>query len=248
MREVHHSILDTYRDDFNKYSSGRELVRLQKLFEQFPSVIGNKIKYSSIAPDEPARDIRGVIDLLDKARVLRKVLHSDCSGLPLAAQADEFVFKLFFLDVGLVCAATGLEYEAISSMGSAKLLSTGNLTEQFVHQNLLASKFNEDQKLFYWLREGKSQNAEVDFVSTVRGHIVPIEVKAGKSGTMRSLHQFVAKNSTEAAVRFDLNLPSVMSSAHQVVTNEGTVAVKYDLISLPVYLACELYRILETKH
>jgi hypothetical protein len=85
----------------------------------------------------------------------------------------------------------------------------GAIAEQFIGQHLqeLLSE-SPNRELTYWLREGRSSNAEVDFVMAFEGHIVPIEVKAGWRGSLRSLHQFVGEKHVPLAVRFDSNPPS----------------------------------------
>lgn len=241
--EVHQSLLSTYRDDFGKYTSGKEFGRLQRLFDQFPSHLGRKIKYSKIAPHDQARDIRQIIDILAMARVIHKVHHSNCSDLPLAAQRDDFVFKLYFIDVGLVCSALDLSYETVTSDEKTHLIN-GVLGEQCIFQNIKASSFEKDLQIYYWLRDGKAQNAELDFVVAHKGRIIPIEVKAGKSGSLRSLHQFIADRKSDLAVRFDTNEPSAQEIKHSVVTREGIKEIQFRLISLPCYLAEELIRII----
>jgi glycyl-tRNA synthetase beta subunit len=97
----------------------------------------------------------------------------------------------------------------------------------------------------YWLREAKAVNAEVDFVAALGGEILPIEIKAGKSGSLRSLHQFVAQKKSRRALRFDANPPSTLRVQQVVVTAEGRKKkVDFELINLPLYLSSESFRIL----
>ena len=72
---------------------------------------------------------------------------------------------------------------------------------------------------------------------------MPVEVKAGTSGTLRSLHQFALAKGTHLAVRFDLNLPTVQSIRHQV--NGTQQSVEMTLLSLPLYLVGQLGRLLD---
>ena len=77
-------------------------------------------------------------------------------------------------------------------MLSTKFVNEGNLAEQFIAQHLLyLDRENETPRLNYWLREKKSTNSEVDFIVQYDQEIIPIEVKSGKSGSLRSLHQFI---------------------------------------------------------
>jgi hypothetical protein len=95
------------------------------------------------------------------------------------------------------------------------------------------------------LREAKSTNAEVDYVTTSGNQVIPIEVKAGKSGAIKSLQQFALNKQATTCIRFDLNPPDVGQVTHAARVNDGSVPVSYTLLSLPLYLAEELPRILE---
>ncbi|MBI4422451.1 MAG: ATP-binding protein [Elusimicrobia bacterium] len=245
---VQRSILDTYRDDFAKYATRRELARLQGLFDKLPLQVGKKVKYAGISREEPAREIKAGIRLLAKARILSLIHHSDCAGVPLAAQADPDAYKLLFLDVGLMNRLLGLDWLAISKLDERRLVNEGPLAEQFVGTELLAALGEggeEDVRLFYWLREGRTANAEVDYVVSRGDWIVPVEVKAGKAGGLKSVHQFVAERGSKVAVRLDLGLPS-FHPVSTVVNRAGRPQeVAYRLLSLPLYLTGQLPRLLD---
>ena len=242
--EVHRSITDTYLDDFGKYARQKELSLLQKVFRSIPRNLGNKAKYSNISPGDRSRDVRHAVDLLTKARVCLPVHHSDCSGLPLLAEIREKDYKLVFLDVGLASHVCGLGWNALRSMGERELVNEGALAEQFVGQHL-ADRSEElgPPRLTYWLREAKSSNAEVDYVWSRGDWIIPVEVKAGKSGSLRSLQQFAPSRRPPIAVRFDLNELTLQRVSHQARSGDGLVRVEYDLLSLPLYAVGELPRL-----
>jgi len=238
VQEVHRSILYTYVDDFAKYEKRSQLVRLQKIFRAVPAHLGRKIKYTNLSRDDRAADVRASIDLLCKARVCTAVPHTDASGLPLGAGQDDTVFKLLFLDVGLVSVQLGFGIAQLQNMDERTLVNEGALAEQFVGQELLHRHGRQRHpELHYWLREGRTSNAEVDYIISESNEILPIEVKAGKSGTLKSLHQFLMLKKAKKAIRFDLNPPN-----SQIMEVEGT---PYELISLPLYLAGRVAGIVE---
>jgi predicted AAA+ superfamily ATPase len=216
---------------------------MQSVFRQIPRIIGQKVKYSNISREEKSREVKAVIDLLVKARVCHQVFHSNCSGVPLMADIHENVYKLLFMDVGMAAWLTGLDWIALQRLDGQALVNEGKLAEQFVGQHL----FNplEPPRLVYWLREVKSANAEVDFVKASGNQVIPIEVKAGKSGALKSLQQFALNKKANLCVRFDLNLPDMQEITHSVKVADGSVPVTYRLLSLPLYLAEELPRILD---
>ena len=240
---IHRSIADTYQDDFSKYARKKDLMLLQKVFRQIPRIIGQKVKYSNISKEDKSREVKTVIDLLVKARICHQVFHSHCSGIPLMADINESIYKLLFMDVGMVAFLTGLDWTALQVLDEQTLVNEGKLAEQFVGQHLL--KPFELPRLTYWLREAKSANAEVDFVITYGNRVIPVEVKAGKSGSIKSLQQFALNKQASTCIRFDLNPPSIGKIEHSVQVKDGSVPVAYTLLSLPLYLVEELPRILE---
>lgn len=241
---IHRLIAETYQDDFSKYAKQKDLILLQKVFRQIPRTIGQKVKYSNISKEDKSREIKSVIDLLIKARICHQVYHSHCSGVPLMADINENIYKLLFMDVGMAAYLTGLDWIALQSMDGQALINEGKLAEQFVGQHLL-SPF-EPPRLTYWLREGKTANAEVDFVIASGNQVIPIEVKSGKSGTLKSLQQFVLNKNTTLCIRVDLNPPEFGNISHGVRSNDGnSVSVSYNLLALPLYLIEELPRILD---
>jgi predicted AAA+ superfamily ATPase len=234
---VHTDLVATYRDDFQKYARSRNLARMQHVLEFAARNVGTKVKYSNVMRDAHAATIRQDIELLAMARVVTKVLHTHASGLPLQADVEESVYKLLFLDVGLMNAICGLTWKTLSGRDDSGLVNDGALAEQFVGQHLLEMLADSpSRELTYWLREGRSSNAEVDFVVAVAGRIVPIEVKSGARGSLRSLHQFVAGKRIPLAIRFDANPPSRQTVATTVQTAGGARQVEYELVSLPLYL------------
>jgi uncharacterized protein len=235
--EVHNSIIETYRDDFPKYAGSRNLNRMINVFNFAARNVGVKIKYSNISRQDQSVTIKKDIELLAMARVIGKVIHSHCSGLPLQADLEEKVFKLLFLDIGLMNAICGLDWRSISQMDEMKLVNQGAVAEQFIGQHLqamLADKPNRE--LNYWLREGRSSNAELDFVIGLGGDIIPIEVKSGATGTLKSLHQFMGVKQAPLAIRFDTQLPAVHQIDTVISINKQRKQVNYRLISLPLYL------------
>ena len=245
--QAHESILSTLKDDFNKYcKNSNELIRLQTLLKYLPAHIGEKIIYSRVSPTDKAREIKQAIELLALAKLCMRVYHSSCSGIPLEAQQSLETFKCLLVDIGLMNRALGLDWTAISTRGDQTLINEGGLAEQFIGQHLLyRNQGLYEPSLHYWLREKKSNNAEVDYVITSGDWIVPIEVKAGQSGTLRSLHQYIALKQPNIAIRFDANPPSNASYQHQIRLGNDNAKISYKMMSLPLYLVEAVLPLLE---
>ncbi|MBN2333904.1 MAG: ATP-binding protein [Deltaproteobacteria bacterium] len=242
---VQRSIASTYEDDFAKYARHRELALLQRIFHLIPRQVGHKVKYVHFSRENRSREVKTAIDLLAKALVCHRVYASHCSGVPLAADIDEFAYKLLFLDVGLMNHLCGLDWSTLRNMDVNQLINEGAIAEQFVGQHLAYLKGGVEQPwMVYWLREGRKNNAEVDYVISRDSEIFPVEIKAGRSGALRSLHQFVALGKAGKAIRFDANQPSWQKVVQKVPTADAYREVSFELFSLPLYAVGELPRML----
>ncbi len=238
---VHASILETYRDDFAKYGTRSEIARLRRVYGFVPGAIGEKFKYSRVDPDNKSRDVKRALELLVMARVVRRVTHTDATGLPLGATLKESAFKTYFLDVGLVSAACGIDRLTPEQVADARFINEGPMAEQFIAQHL--PLLAPDDRVFtptYWLREGRANNAEVDFVHQFGSDVVPIEVKAGKSGSLKSLLELVSMREYDRAVRFDANPPHLQQVSHARPHDHD---VEFTLLSLPLYMVEQTYRL-----
>jgi len=244
--KVHNSIIETYLEDFPKYAGSRSLLRMRNVFNFAARNVGKKIKYSNISSQNQSATIKKDIELLSMARIIGKVTHSHCSGLPLQADIEEKVYKTLFLDVGLMNAVCGLNWRVVSQMNAIKLINEGAMAEQFIGQHLQALLADSpNRELTYWLREGRSSNAELDFVIGIAGAVIPIGVKAGAAGKLKSMHQFMGSKQAPFAIRFDSSPPFVNQVNTVINIGKQRKNVDYQLISLPLYLIERLEAIVE---
>ena len=236
----HQSVHQSYQDDFSKYGNKVNIPRLQKVYRALPLLIAKKMKYTALDPDERSKDLAQCLDHLEKARIMTKVVHSSCNGVPLSAERNDKVYKPIFLDIGLLSASLGLKLTELYLCQNLTLIHSGMLCEQFVGQHLMYAKADYcEPELHYWNREKKSSSAEVDFVISDGDRIVPVEVKAGKTGRLRSLTQMITEKDSPLAVRFNSEPPSLGPF--------GLETKSCRLISLPFYLVGELDRLFKTN-
>lgn len=241
--QLQHSLIATYRDDFSKYSRRLPVERIGRVMESIPRMLGQTFKYSRVAAGERATAIRDSLALLCRARLTTRVQASTGMGIPLGGDIRERVFKVIFLDSGLACAALGLTLQRVSDLAGLILVNEGGLAEQSVGQVLRAALPHfAERDLYFWSSDRKGAISEVDYLVQHGSRIVPVEVKAGTTGTLKSLHHFMAIRDLKLAVRVNADIPSITEV--DIKTTEG-VPVKYRLISLPFHLAGQLHRILE---
>ncbi len=221
-------LLQTFRDDFGKYASSKsKQIHLQKIFQTAPALVGQRYKYTHVDRDTQARDLKEALFLLSQAGVLYKICAASAHGLPL--QVNEDKFKILFLDAGLMQRGCGLDAQ-IALSEDFLAINAGALAEQFVGQELLAlSNPYEDRKLFFWVRDKKSSQAEIDYLITHESKIIPIEVKSGSTGRLKSLKVFMEEHKTKVGIRL---------SGHPLSFHEK-------VLSVPLYAMSQMERLLE---
>ena len=128
----------------------------------------------------------------------------------------------------------GIDTLTIETMDAIRLVNEGGIAEQYVGQQLAAfGAGGQPPDLHYWLRQARTGNAEVDYVIS-RGHwIIPIEVKAGRSGSLKSLLQFAHEKRPPLAVRFDTNPATHQTVLHTIRTAAGLAPVTLPLLPSP---------------
>jgi len=203
-QKIQHSLLETFIDDFAKYAKISKHKYLQKVFYAVPSIIGNKFVYSKIDKDIKSRDLKEAVELLENAGIVNKVKRTSGAGLPFEAAVKLNYYKLIFLDIGLMHSISGI-YTETAKENDFTAIFKGAVTEQFVGQELIAYHQTETKpKLYYWVREVRSSNAEVDYLIEKKTKIIPIEVKAGAKGKLKSLLMFIEKFKSKQAVKISM--------------------------------------------
>ena len=238
--QVQQGILSTYRDDFAKYAARAQHRRVEKIFTMIPRLVGRKFMYSHVDPDERSRELGRALHLLCLARVAHQVRHSHGNGVPLGAEVDDRTFKILFLDVGLLCRSCGLRVLDVETATDLTLVNNGAVCEQMVGQHLLMSgPCYEDPVLYCWMRDKPNSSAEVDYLMALGPHVIPVEVKAGTTGRLKSLHLFLFEKNRGFGLRFNGDTPSLLDTKSPI----GGTTKPFRLLSLPFYMLCQARRL-----
>jgi predicted AAA+ superfamily ATPase len=242
--QLQRDLITTYRDDFNKYRGRISVDLLRGVMDALPRQLGGRFVYSHVDGEAKHRDLKQALDLLRLARVCHRVEHTAANGLPLGAETNPGLFKVILVDVGLAAVQLGLSRLDLRDLDTVVWANKGGLAEQFVGQHLRClSQVYEDPGLFYWQRN-EGRQAEIDYVIQHGSHVVPVEVKAGKAGSMKSLHAFMQGKKLSCALRLDINPPSSQEVDVMTTTAES---VKYRLISLPLYMVESIPAALQSR-
>ena len=187
---VQSEIFASYLDDFLKYSPRIETTCLDAVFLNVAKSVGEQLKYSRLNDAHSSKMNHTAFDLLVKAKVIHKIPACDPSGLPLGATANPKKFKAAMLDIGLLQRLCQIPAELELKEENLLAMYRGKLAEQFVAQEILAKT---DLELYYWARDARGSNAEIDYLAVSQGNIYPVEVKSGASGSLKSLHMMLEK-------------------------------------------------------
>ncbi len=243
IRSAQRQLMATYRADFSKYSGRMSADMLDKVLRAVAHQLGGKFVFSKVAANTVHRQVKAALELLVKARICQNVTFSAGNGIPLAAEAKDKFRKVGLLDVGLLHALVDTPATpTFPRLDELVPALRSKISEQLTVQQLrhLGAHDGDPSELFYWQREG-GRPGEIDHLVEMHGRIIPLELKSGSAGSMKSLHQFVFDKRLDLAVRIDANPPSVMTVDVKTTLGDG---VRYRLLSLPQYLLFNLKVIL----
>jgi len=243
LNQIQHDLLTTYREDFSKYKGRLSIERLEDIMNSIPRQLGKKFVYSHANSQASSVPLKQALELLAKARVCHCVLSTSANGLPLGAEANNKFLKMILLDCGLCCISLGLSLHQLASISEIALINHGAMAEQLAGQILRTiNAAYVDPALYYWHREKPNSSAEVDYIIQHENQVIPVEVKAGTTGSLKSLREFVKEKKISLAVRVNSDKPSVVVAQ---IADQTTSPLEYKLISLPFYLLGQVHRLIK---
>lgn len=202
VRRIQANILMTYENDFSKHAPASEVPRIKMVWHSITSQLSKenrKYIYGVLRQGARAREFEVAVEWLQDAGLVYKVNRTKSGEMPLSAFEDFGSFKLFMLDVGLMCAMNKIPSDAILLGNDIFSTYRGAMTEQYVCQQLM----READFIYYWSAD--NSRGEIDFLIQKDNRIIPIEVKAEENLKAKSLSAFVARYPSLHAVRLSMS-------------------------------------------
>jgi len=230
---IYQSLIATYLDDVEKYAKNASQVQIVRhaIRSSFYEA-GTRIKFQGFgASSYNSRDMSEVLRTLEKTMLLMLIFPTTQFDAPFMPDIKKSP-KLQVVDTGMVNYFSGLQKELFG----AKDLNAhyrGKIAEHIVGQELLSSNFNILHSLRFWVRDKNQSDAEVDFLFNFEGQMIPVEIKSGSSGKLRSLHHFLDMSDIQVAVRF-------YAGQFQVEEHKTSTGKPFKLINIPYFLAGNL--------
>ncbi len=204
-RQILDDIMFSYYDDFAKYNRKVPASRLREIFDLVSLQTGNKFVYQKASSNNSIRQTKNALELLIQAGLVIPIVHTAANGLPLGAEVNFKRRKMILFDSGILFRILNLEIGDIILSNDFNTINKGNVAEMLVGTELLkyVSPYRKGN-LYYWHREARSSNAEIDYLIAKKNKILPIEVKAGRKGSMQSLYLFLKEKNITQGIRISI--------------------------------------------
>ncbi len=203
VRKKQELLLQAYEQDFSKHAPNNVVPRIRQLWNNIPTQLAKENKkfiYGLVKEGARAREYELALSWLIDCGLIYQVNRVNDCKIPLSAYQDFNAFKLYLLDVGLLCAMAKLDAKTIIEGNDIFVEFKGALTEQYVLTEL---KTNVDSPVFYWSSE--KGTSEVDYIIQIGRNNIPIEVKSSENLQSKSLKSFVQKYNTKINVRTSMS-------------------------------------------
>jgi predicted AAA+ superfamily ATPase len=199
------NLTNSLYDDFSKYKSKVPANRLREAFSSVIMQTGSKFVLSQIESQANRLQLKESLELLEQVGIIFPVVHSSSNGIPLGAQTNDKFRKYLIFDTGIFQRFLNLDLSELFLNTEISLVNKGVIAELYTGLELIKSQpNNQASSLYYWQREKKGSQAEVDYVIELGNTIVPIEVKSGIKGKMQSLRIFMEEKKCKFGIRTSL--------------------------------------------
>ena len=204
-QRVLEDLLTTFRDDFSKYRSRMPALVLNEVFESVMHQAQGKFVYEHAALETGNARVKQALDLLIMAGLAHPVTHTAANGIPLGAETDPKYRRVIPCDTGIFLHILGIERAKILLADDFKTVNRGALAEIFAGLELLKNGGTHARRQLYcWRREKAQSSAQIDYLIQQGSSIIPIEVKSGTQGGMKSLKMFMEEKNIRRGIRTSL--------------------------------------------
>ena len=238
LSKIYNSLISSYSDDVEKYAKSKvQTEYIRSIIKNMFGNAGTRIKFEGFGNSNyKSKDMAEGLRTLEKALVLNLIYPTTSTKLPLLPDNKKSP-KLQVLDSGMLNYFVGLQAEILGT-NDLESVYHGTLIEHFVGQEMLALQFNSLSNLNFWIREKKGSSAEIDYIVNHQSKLIPIEVKSGKIGKLKSLLMYMDDAPHNQAVR--------VYAGKLVIEKQKTPNGKeFYLLNLPYYLSYDMLGYLE---
>ena len=232
VQNILNDLVISIQADFVKYKKKISGARINEVFDAIANQNATKFTYTYHKATLNNLQIKEAIELLKMAGLIYSVTHTAANGIPLGAETNPKNTKFLLFDTGIFQRILGLNISDLMLEDDFTAINKGSIAELYVGLELLkAQNCYQKTELYYWQRDAKNSQAEVDYLVQIKDKIVPLEVKSGSKGSMQSMFIFLKEKQYHKGVRISFE-------------NFGQID-QIDII--PIYSTFNLKKVLETQ-
>jgi len=232
--KVYESIWATYKNDIEKYASGRtERNVIKHIMKVAHLYVDQRIKFQNFGNSNyRSREVGEAFRNLDAANIIQLIYPTTNLEPPIITDVKKSP-RLQFLDTGLINHDLKIQAGLLALSDLSKAYK-GAIIPHIITQEVLSLNTINNPKPHFWVREKKQASSEIDLVLPYKDMVIPVEIKSGPTGSLKSLHEFVERVNHPYAVRMYAGEFSI--EEHQTPKNNK----KYKLMNIPYYLGTKL--------
>lgn len=238
LTSIYEGIWETYKNDVEKYASNDTEARVIKHIMATAHLdVDQRIKFNNFGKSNyRSREVGEAFRNLDDARIIQLIYPTTDTTVPIRPDLKKSP-RLQFLDTGLINNELNIQAEMLA-MEDLNNSYRGAIIPHMITQELISLNQTKASKPNFWVREKKQSSAEVDLVIQYKNLVIPIEIKSGKEGTLKSLHQFIDASEHPYAIR-------MYAGEFKIEQHKTQDGKNYFLMNLPYYLGTQLKEYIE---
>ena len=229
LKSTYESIWATYKSDVEKYASNASESKIIKhIMNVSTSYLDERVTFQNFGKSNyKSREISEAFRHLDEAKVIQLIYPTTSMSPPVQTSFAKKP-RLQFLDTGIVNYSMQIQ-DQLLKLESLSDAYRGAIIPHLITQELISQEDISYAKPNFWVREKRQSSAEVDLVRVYKDLLIPIEIKSGAKGTLRSLHQFI----DQAKHHYGVRIYGGEFSIEAANTRSGK---NFYLMNLPYYL------------
>lgn len=230
---VYCSIWDTYKNDVEKYASNETERRIiRHILNTAPFYLDERIKFQNFGNSNyRSREVSESFKSIEAAGLIRLLYPTTSLECPVTIDYKKSP-RMQFLDIGIINNTRKTQSELLGLKNFSEAYR-GALIPQVIYQELISLNELTIQKPTFWVRDKPQSSAEVDLIYEYKDLVIPIEIKSGSTGSLKSLHEFIDRSPHHFAIR----IYGGKFSVQQQQTPNGK---PYQLMNLPYYLGTKI--------
>ncbi|NLA23474.1 MAG: ATP-binding protein [Bacteroidales bacterium] len=238
LNTTYESIWTSYADDIEKYGlsdSSRNILKF--IMKVAPNFIDQRIKFQNFGNSNyKSREVGEAFRNLDKARVLR-LIYPTTSIIPPIIKDYKKSPRIQILDTGIVNYSLGISGELLTKEDFSDTYR-GALMPHLIFQELISLQKYKNEIPAFWVREKSQSSAEVDMIIAYKNYLIPIEIKSGSTGSLKSLNLYMDKVEHKFAIR-------IYGGEFMIQKSKTQNGKEYTLMHLPYYLGTKLFEYID---